>query len=97
MLNIIISYLFKFMDNQQSSMGGQIISTLILTVGLIVIAVLALQRVDYLTKQFDFFVKGQAVSSCYMISQQRTEKDGSSTSWPIKEWYDQCMKEKGYR
>lgn len=79
-------------------MGAAIIQSVIFTAGLIVIAVMTLSRVDYITKQLDFYVKGQAVSSCYTISQNRTEKeDGSSSSWPIKEWYEQCMKEKGYR
>lgn len=68
-------------------------------IGLLIIAVTILFSIFFLGSKIDRYLRIKAVDDCGKISQftHKNEANSSTSTYPIVEVYENCLKDKGYR
>jgi len=75
------------MDHNHNS---NVLPAAIITIGIVVLGIFGILRADQ-------WVKANAVDECYKIGTVASRDENATYSTPLKEWFEACMREKGYR
>jgi hypothetical protein len=98
------------MDEHATSISSlansTVLAAIIIAIPLGIAVFFGVQKADYALRQFDFFIRSAAIDGCYQVASKSStsaqgdtdgaQNESTSSVWPDEEWYNKCMKQKGY-